>query len=324
MVAGEATKNKIVSSTKLPIIYSDAFLEHQTGSFHPEKPGRLTAIVEALKHSPWQEQLEWQQPNPITQRHILQEVQRFHTPEYVSQVKQICESGGGYLDEDTVVSTQTYDVALLAVSAWLDGIDLVQASRQPALVIARPPGHHARAHTGMGFCIFGNAAIAALYALDQPDIERVAVLDWDVHHGNGTQEAVWENSQIAYISTHQAPFYPGTGWPQETGAHGNILNLPIAANINMAEYLPIFEQQVLPFLAKFEPDLLIVSAGFDANRDDPLANVCLLPQDYGTLTKLCLQHTRKVLFGLEGGYEFSSLSASVLAVVEQCLIPRGI
>jgi acetoin utilization deacetylase AcuC-like enzyme len=321
MVASGITKNKIASPAKLPIVYSDDFLEHLTGSFHPENPGRLTAIVSALRQSPWQEQLEWRQPTPIAQRHLLQEVQRFHTPDYIARVRQICESGGGYLDEDTVVSPQTYDVALLAVSAWLDGIDLVRVSKQPALVIARPPGHHARAHTGMGFCIFANAAIAALYALDQSDIERVAILDWDVHHGNGTQEAVWENSQIAYISTHQAPFYPGTGWPQETGAHSNILNLPIAANTGMADYLPTFEQRVLPFLVKFKPDLLIVSAGFDANRDDPLANICLLPQDFGTLTKLCLQHTRKILFGLEGGYDFASLSASVLAVVEQCLDP---
>lgn len=308
-----------MSPAKLPIIYSDTFLDHLTGSFHPESPGRLTAIVSALRQSPWQEQLQWRQPSPISRRQLLKEVQRFHTPDYIARVKQICESGGGYLDEDTAVSPQTYDVALLAVSAWLDGIDLVQASGQPALVIARPPGHHARAHTGMGFCIFANAAIAAFYALDRPNIERVAILDWDVHHGNGTQEAVWQHPQIAYISTHQAPFYPGTGWPQETGAHGNILNLPIAAHIGMAEYLPIFEQRVLPFLAEFKPDLLIVSAGFDANRDDPLANICLLPQDYGTLTDLCLQYTRKILFGLEGGYDFASLSASVLAVVEQCL-----
>jgi acetoin utilization deacetylase AcuC-like enzyme len=304
---------------KLPIIYSDTFLDHLTGSFHPEQPGRLTAIVEALRHSSWQDCLEWCEPTPVSQRNILQEVQRFHTPEYVARVKSISESGGGGLDADTPISTMTYDVALLAVSAWLDGVDRAIASGQPVFVAARPPGHHALARRGMGFCIFSNAAIAALYALDRQNIERVAILDWDVHHGNGTQEAVWENAQIAYISTHQSPFYPGTGWSQETGEQGNILNLPLLADASIIEYRAIFEQQVLPFLAKFQPDLLIVSAGFDANRDDPLASMCLLPEDYGILTELCLGCTRKIVFGLEGGYDFDSLSASVLAVVEKCL-----
>jgi acetoin utilization deacetylase AcuC-like enzyme len=304
---------------KLPIIYSNTFLEHQTGHFHPEKPGRLTAIVEALQRSSWQENLEWRQPTPIARRNIIREVQRFHTPEYVARVEQLCELGGGHIDEDTPVSPMTYDAALLAVSAWLDGIDLVMTSGQPAFVAARPPGHHALAHTGMGFCIFSNAAIAALYALERSDVERVAILDWDVHHGNGTQEAVWPHPQIAYISTHQAPFYPGTGWQQETGAHGNILNLPMPAHSSMLEYRPTFEQQILPFLAEFKPDLLIVSAGFDANRDDPLASMSLLPEDYGTFTEMCLRHTRKIVFGLEGGYDFASLSESVLAVVDRCL-----
>ena len=304
---------------KLPIIYSDTFLDHLTGSFHPEQPGRLIAIVETLRHSSWQDRLEWCAPTPISQRDIVQEVQRFHTPEYVARVKSISELGGGGIDADTTVSPRTYEVALLAVSAWLDGIDRAIASGEPVFVAARPPGHHAVARSGMGFCIFSNAAIAALYALDKPGIERVAILDWDVHHGNGTQEAVWDNAQIAYISIHQSPFYPGTGWPQETGAHGNILNLPLPANSSMVEYRPIFEQQVLPFLAKFQPDLLIVSAGFDANRDDPLASMCLLPEDYGTFTEMCLGYTRKIVFGLEGGYDLDSLSESVLAVVEKCL-----
>jgi acetoin utilization deacetylase AcuC-like enzyme len=304
---------------KLPFIYSDTFLEHKTGSFHPEQPGRLTAIVEALRHSSWQDRLEWCEPTPVSQRNIEQEVQRFHAPEYVARVKNISESGGGSIDADTPVSPMTYDVALLAVSAWLDGVDRAIDSGQPVFVAARPPGHHALARRGMGFCIFSNAAIAALYALDQPGIDRVAILDWDVHHGNGTQEAVWENERIAYISTHQSPFYPGTGWSQETGGQGNILNLPLLANSSIVEYRAVFEQKILPFLAKFQSDLLIVSAGFDANRDDPLASMCLLPEDYGTLTEMCLSHTRKIVFGLEGGYDFDSLSESVLAVVEKCL-----
>ncbi len=312
------------STHKFPIIYSERFLEHDTGIYHPENAGRLTAIVDRLKNSAIASQLVWQEPTSINSRYqadldILQEVLRFHTPEYLNALQQINDQGGGYIDGDTIASAQTYDVALLAVSAWLDGVDAVLESSQPAFVLARPPGHHARAHSGMGFCIFGNAAIAAMSACDRLNLDRVAILDWDVHHGNGTQEAVWDRPDIAYVSTHQAPFYPMTGRQDETGAHNNILNIPMRSGSAIAEYLPVFENQIMPFLRKFNPDLLIVSAGFDANADDPLASILLKPEDFGTFTKLCLEITPKILFGLEGGYDFDSLSRSVVAVIEQCL-----
>lgn len=310
--------------SKFPVIYSDFFLEHDTGTYHPEKTGRLTAIVEALKDSAIASQLIWQEPTDINTRKqsgldILQEVRRFHTAEYISALEALTDCGGGYIDGDTIASPKTYDVALLAVSAWLDGVDIVLNSGRPAFVLARPPGHHARAHSGMGFCIFGNAAIAAISACDRLNLDRVAILDWDVHHGNGTQEAVWDRADIAYVSTHQAPFYPMTGRKDETGAHNNILNIPMRSGSTMAEYLPVFEDQIMPFLKKFNPDLLIVSAGFDANADDPLASILLKPEDFGTFTKLCLELTPKILFGLEGGYDFDSLSRSVVTVIEQCL-----
>ncbi len=311
-------------TNKFPVIYSDIFLEHDTGTYHPEKAGRLTAIVDTLKNSAIAPQLVWQEPTSIKSRHrsgldILQEVRRFHTQEYIEALRQLTNQGGGYIDGDTIASWQSYDVALLAVSAWLDGVDIVMNSGRPAFVLARPPGHHARAHTGMGFCIFANAAIAAMSAIDRLNLQRVAILDWDVHHGNGTQEAVWDRHDIAYISTHQSPFYPMTGHQDETGEHENILNIPMRANSTITEYLPIFENQIIPFLKNFNPDLLIVSAGFDANADDPLASVLLKPEDFGTLTKLCLEVTPKILFGLEGGYDFNSLSRSVVSVIEQCL-----
>ncbi len=304
-------------SNKFPIIYSDSFLSHDTGLYHPEKAGRLTAIVEALKNSAIASQLVWQEPQ--LRQNILQEVRRFHSQEYLETLQAITDRSGGYIDGDTIASALTYDVALLALSAWLDGVDIVLESGEPAFVLARPPGHHARAHTGMGFCIFGNAAIAAMSACDRLNLNRVAILDWDVHHGNGTQEAVWDRPDIAYVSMHQAPFYPMTGRPDETGNHDNILNIPMRSGSAIAEYLPVFENQIMPFLRNFNPDLLIVSAGFDANADDPLASILLKPEDFGTFTKMCLDLTPKILFGLEGGYDFDSLSRSVIAVIEQCI-----
>jgi acetoin utilization deacetylase AcuC-like enzyme len=155
-------------------------------------------------------------------------------------------------------------------------------------VLARPPGHHAESDVGMGFCLFSNAAIAAFYALQQPGIERVAILDWDVHHGNGTQAIVETSKQIAFCSLHQYPCYPGTGRATERGFHDNVLNLPVRPGSDVAVYQPLFEKKIIPFLSNFQPDLLIVSAGYDANADDPLAMINLQPKDYGLFTDYCL------------------------------------
>lgn len=303
----------------LPVIYSEEFLDHKTGSFHPEKPERLTAIATALKQAPFAQQIEWRLPTPVEQRPLKSLLEQAHTQRYIKKVQEIAVAGGGYLDGDTPVSQRSYDVALLAVSAWLDGVDAVLGTGKPAFVLARPPGHHAESDTGMGFCLFSNAAIAALYALQQPGIHRVAILDWDVHHGNGTQAIVETHPQIAYCSLHQYPCYPGTGHYTERGFHHNVLNLPLPPGSDMRTYQPVFQTKVMPFLSNFQPDLLIVSAGYDANADDPLANINLQPQDYGLFTGYCLEITRKILFGLEGGYDFDALAKSVLATIERCL-----
>lgn len=303
----------------LNVIYSDKFLDHKTGRFHPEKPERLTAITTALKASPFADQIEWRSPTPVEGSRVFAALKRVHSEQYIKTVQAIAESGGGSLDGDTPVSPRSYDVALLAVSAWLDGVDQVLKAQNPAFVLARPPGHHAERARGMGFCLFSNAAIAAYYALEQPGIERVAILDWDVHHGNGTQEIVENHPQIAYCSLHQFPCYPGTGEASEQGTYNNVLNLPLLPGSTLEVYQPLFETKVIPFLSDFQPDLLIVSAGYDANAADPLAEMVLQPQDYGLFTKICLQLTRKIVFGLEGGYDFEALSKSVVATVEQCL-----
>ena len=308
----------------LPILYSDQFLGHTMGPFHPERPERLTAVKTALNAATWAAELDWRLPTPVSQRDPVPIMQQVHTPAYIQTVAQLAQQGGGRLDADTLVSPPSYDVARLAVNAWLDGVDLVLDCQAPGFVLARPPGHHALPDQGMGFCLFANAAIAAHYALGHPQVERVAILDWDVHHGNGTQAIVESHPNIAYCSLHQFPCYPGTGTAEETGAHGNVLNLPMRAGSTIADYEPLFQTQIMPFLNLFGPDLLIVSAGYDANADDPLASIALQPADFGIFTTYCLGLTRTILFGLEGGYDLDALGQSVVATIEPCLSsPHG-
>ncbi|MBF2002783.1 MAG: histone deacetylase [Synechococcales cyanobacterium M58_A2018_015] len=309
-----------------PIFYSDEFLEHDTGFYHPENAGRLTAIVTALQATPWAGRLEWHLPKSasLDDPRLATALYTVHSPRYVKVVERLAAAGGGHSDPDTVVSPRSYEVALLAVNAWLDGVDQVLKTGQPAFVLARPPGHHALAQRSMGFCLFSNAAIAAHYALQQPEIERVAILDWDVHHGNGTQALVETHAAIAYCSLHEYPHYPGTGSADERGLYGNVLNIPMAAGSTLEDYQPHFERQIMPFLRRFQPDLLIVSAGYDATKADPLAHIALQPQDYGLFTDYCLQLTRRILFGLEGGYDYTALAQSVVCTIERCLNAAGL
>ncbi|KAM3101672.1 histone deacetylase family protein [Phormidesmis sp. 146-12] len=310
--------NAIESLPMFPVFYSDEFLLHETGHFHPEKPARLTAICKALQTASWAHQLEWRKPTTVEARSPLSLIQQIHDPQYVEAVRQLANRGGGHIDGDTPVSPRSFEVALLAVNAWLDGVNYTLQAGEPSFVLARPPGHHAIADTGMGFCLLSNAAIAAHHALKQ-GANRVAILDWDVHHGNGTQAIVETNSNIAFCSLHESPQYPGTGRASEQGFHQNVLNLPMRAGSTIADYQPLFEQKIMPFLSNFRPDLLIVSAGYDANQDDPLAGISLQPNDYGIFTDYCLQLTKQVVFGLEGGYDLSALSRSVVATIAQCL-----
>lgn len=303
----------------LPVIYSDEFLEHKTGLYHPEKPERLTAIVNALKAADFAEKIDWLSPTPVKPE-LMSWIEQAHTKSYMYKLKDIVSGESGYLTGDTPFSLRSYDVALLAVSAWLDGVNEVLTRKNPAFVLARPPGHHAESDAGMGFCFFSNAAISALYALQQPGINRVAILDWDVHHGNGTEAIVKTNSQIVYCSLHQSPCYPGTGKASEQGLYNNVLNLPLSPGSDISVYEPLWQEKIVPFLTHFQPDLLIVSAGYDAVEDDPLANINLQPEDFGLFTEYCLGVTRNILFGLEGGYDLSALSKSVVLTIKSCLV----
>ena len=207
-------------------------------------------------------------------------------------------------------------MALLAVNAWLEGVDVVLNEKKSAFAMARPPGHHATRNYGMGFCIFSNAAIAAHYALQQPGVDRVAILDWDVHHGNGTEAIVAADPRIAYCSLHEYPFYPGTGKASDRGDHGNVLNIPVAAGSTFADYVPAFEQQIIPFLKTFNPQLLMISAGYDATKADHLAHVCLDPKDYQRFTEYCLDISPQLLLGLEGGYNYEALSDAIVYTLQ--------
>ena len=298
------------------VIYSPEFLEHRTGRLHPESPQRLTAIYDRLtQNSQLKDHLQWLEPTPLENSEAQQWVEKIHTPRLISQIETIAKRGGGKLDPDTPVSADSYRIALLAVSAWLDGIDRTYQTNQPSFILARPPGHHATKSTGMGFCLFSNAGIASHYALQKEGIEKVAILDWDVHHGNGTENVVQGNQQIRYCSLHQHPCYPGTG----RISFDNILNIPLLSGSKINIYQEYFELQVMPFLRSWQPDLLIVSAGYDANYDDPLASMALFPDDYAILTNYALQICDRVVFGLEGGYDLPALSKSVEATLLTCL-----
>ncbi len=305
------------------VFYSDEFLDHDTGSFHPENPGRLTAIVNALKQASFAQQIDWQIPTAIDLKpeRLMAALYAIHPSSYVESVKRLADMGGGRLDPDTVVSAHSYEVALLAVNAWLDGVDRALQTGKPAFVLARPPGHHALATRGMGFCLFSNAAIAANYALQQPGIERVGILDWDVHHGNGTQAIVESNPNIGFCSLHESPQYPYTGYAEERGQHNNVLNFPMRSGSTRQDYEPLFQEKIVPFFRSFQPDLLIISAGYDANKADPLAHISLQPSDYGIFTQYCRQICDRLLFGLEGGYDYHALAQSVVETIESLNCP---
>ena len=298
------------------IFYHSDFLKHNTGKNHPENKKRLLACISALKKSSFSTSLIWKIPKAATEKQI----QWIHSINHINKIKNICESGGGYLDPDTPISNLSYEIGLLSAGAWLNGIDEIINKNNYAFILSRPPGHHAESNKAMGFCLFSNAALAATYALKKNKINKVAIFDWDVHHGNGTQEIIQNKKNIAYCSIHQFPFYPGTGTHLEKDINNNIKNIPIPSNLSQIEYLKKFDHDVIPFLKNFNPDLLIISAGFDAHKNDPLSNMNLDENDFSYMIRQCKKIQTKIILGLEGGYDLLALKKCVIAVTKELLV----
>ncbi|MBT8409868.1 MAG: histone deacetylase family protein [Alphaproteobacteria bacterium] len=292
-------------------------LAHVTPPGHPEQVARLEAIAAALSGAAF---------GALDRRAAplgdLAEVLALHDADYVKMVQELAPADGIVsLDADTYMSPGSVTAALRAAGGCCAAVDAVMAGEiANAFVACRPPGHHAERGTSMGFCLFGNAAIAANHALEAHGLERVAILDFDVHHGNGTQDLLWDEPRTLFVSSHQMPLWPGTGDVHETGAHDNVMNVPLAPGTGGAEMRRVYEAQVLPAVADYEPQLVIVSAGFDAHRADPLANLNWDTEDFAWLSReICQLAARasagRVVSTLEGGYDLTALGESVAAHV---------
>lgn len=288
------------------------FLLHDTGIGHPECADRLRSIEQVLAAPEFSGLIRLSPPLAAEWQ-----IRLVHTQSHIDTVtRAIPEHGFNYLDDDTVLSPGSKQAAFRAVGAVCDAVDkILSGQADNAFCAVRPPGHHAEPDLAMGFCLFNNVAIAAQYALHRYRIERVAIVDFDVHHGNGTQVAFYRQPNVFYASSHEMPHYPGTGHPSETGV-GNIVNVPLAAGDSGVEFKQKYNNIILPALKHFNPDLLLISAGFDAHKSDPLASIMLEEADYRWLTEQLMAAAEQCCKGriisvLEGGYHLKALSSSV-------------
>ncbi len=294
-----------------------ACLDHVTPLGHPERPDRLRAIERMLEQERFQALAR--EEAPLAE---LDALARAHPPDYVAAIREANPKEGMVrLDGDTSMSPGSFEAALRAAGGATRAVDAVMGGKAAnAFVATRPPGHHAETATPMGFCLFNNAAIAARHAQTAHGAERVAIVDFDVHHGNGSQEIFWDDASVMYCSTHEMPLYPGTGAVTERGMHNTIVNAPLRAGDGGEEFREAMETAILPRLEGFRPDLVVISAGFDAHTRDPLANLNLLEPDYAWITQRLMEIADRTAQGrvvslLEGGYDLEGLSRSVAAHV---------
>ena len=296
---------------KTGLITSNTYQNHNTGDGHPEKIDRVTAIIDNLKKLN-KKNLIWKKPSKY-KRELLENT---HNKDYINFVeKSFPEKGLSFLDGDTIISPGSKEATTDAVGSIITAIDGVQNKEfHNAFCAVRPPGHHAERNKAMGFCIYNNVAVGAHYLLEKYKFNKVAIIDFDVHHGNGTQDIFYDNEKVLYISTHQYPYYPGTGTEKEKGKYNNIFNIPLPAGTTSEEYLNAYEF-VLKKIKEFKPEFILLSAGFDAHKDDPLAQFELTSKDFYNLTKRTLNLAKlycegKVVSILEGGYDLNALQES--------------
>jgi len=292
--------------------------EHDTGG-HPENAGRLRAIEAAMEERGWLG-LELVEAPAAEREQLL----RVHAAEHVDAIERYSAQGGGMIDMDTITSPGSWEAALHSAGGAVHSVDRLMGGDAPfAFCGTRPPGHHAESDRAMGFCLFNNVAVASAHALAEHGAERVLVLDWDVHHGNGTEEIFYSSPDVLYASIHQRPLYPGTGAPGDTGAgegEGFTLNMPVPPRSGREAFLGAIDGQLLPRARDYAPKLIAISAGYDAHRDDPLADCTLVEADYaemaGRMKALGEELGAPVLVCLEGGYDTGALAASVVATLE--------
>ena len=305
---------------KTGLITSDTYQDHNTGDGHPEKADRVTAIIDNFKKI-GNKNLIWKKSVSFEQSLLI----KTHSSDYINQVNQSFPKNGlSFLDGDTIVSPGSKYATRDAVGSIIAAIDGVQDKEfKNAFCAVRPPGHHAEKNKAMGFCIYNNVAIGANYLINKYKLNKVAIIDFDVHHGNGTQDIFNDNEKVLYISTHQFPYYPGSGTEQEKGKHNNIFNIPLPAGTTSEEYLNAYEF-VLKKIEEFKPEFILLSAGFDAHKDDPLAQFQLESKDFYEITKRTLELSKlycngKVVSILEGGYDLNALKESTVMHVKALL-----
>jgi acetoin utilization deacetylase AcuC-like enzyme len=302
-------------------IYDDIYLKHDYPD-HPERKERLVSVINHLEKEGLMREVV-----PIPPRRATpEEVALNHDTSYIQEIHDFCGSGGGFLDPDTYANESSYEVALTAVGAVLEGVDRVLRGEVEAVFCAvRPPGHHAEYAKAMGFCLFNNVAVGARYA-QRRGLSKVFIVDFDAHHGNGTQRSFYEDPTVFYFSTHQYPFYPGTGGPKERGAgrgEGFTLNVPMPAGAGDEDYEPVYGKVLPQTVRDFRPDLILVSAGYDLHSDDPLTHLNVTTRGVRSIVRSILRTARDlgvpVIFALEGGYNLRALGECVVVTVEEML-----
>jgi len=305
---------------KTGLITSDTYQNHNTGDGHPEKIDRVTAVIDNFKKLD-NKNLIWKKSVKFN-KSLLETT---HNSDYINFVeKSFPKQGLSFLDGDTIISPGSKDATRDAVGSIIAAIDGVQKKEfNNAFCAVRPPGHHAEKNKAMGFCIYNNVAVGAHYLIEKYKLNKIAIIDFDVHHGNGTQDIFYDNEKVLYISTHQFPYYPGSGTEQEKGKYNNIFNIPLPAGTNSDEYLNAYEF-VLKKTKEFKPDFILFSAGFDAHKNDPLAQLNLKSNDFYKLTKRTLELSKSLCAGkivsiLEGGYDLKALQESTEAHVNALL-----